>query len=835
MGQSGNESYSMGYGTTATLASNVGFWVQSGTGSIGANSLFGYSYSGAGSGSSGTDDGYGDTSSTSWNLNEHGSGGGTSDYSQYLTLENGAWSGSPSLSSTDRNESVYSYNGSTAASYAYSGETQSSTTTISDDEIITTDSNGAGWSPTVTTTYGGSGWANGSNDSSGSGGPQDDNWSASWSSQGSGGTSLSYTTASGGGSLESSGMLSFWYELGWGQGLVSAAEPGAIPGQVAFGAGPLEGDTDGLKISGGVDFPGTADYYAPTLGYPQVPPYCEGPSFVFGRPTLPGAVPSTVAVSMQASSLAGLAPSPVMVNAVWGMALTAQAGESPVGGPGSWHMAYSATAAPQTPFALGNTVGASAAFTSEKIRATDAVFGALNAAAAIPVTQSPLLLNYGFKGVSAGIAAGQPAAGTDPLTNVLVPVCFAAGTPILMADGTSKAIERIERGDRVRAVFHEDPEGPLSAGEVVEVYHNGPRKLVEVEVGGQMIRVTPKHPFYVRGRGFTAAAELRPGDSLRTASGGWIAAGSVVDNGRVEPVFNFDVAGLHTYFVGKDDVNSGVLVHNRSGGAEQATLHVKWHGKFVVLQDPTVRLVGKELEISGYEDGSSDRVTYPIPLKYLDHALADPKELAWVRGQVERPAAPPAAQAPRMLRPPPTVDQILRERNQRLLEGRMAGAGYNTYADARTALIFFANEAGAAVGAFAGVVYQEGLGAKEFGFDSAEAAGQFLAQLKNAPLSTTYRTVVGIGSGFYAVLTNPSILGNAVDGVLKDLFSGDPRRAGRAAANIAFSLYVPGGEAKGDIGGGRIVGGAESACRRRRSRGPQNRRGRRREGRAYYH
>ncbi len=411
----------------------------------------------------------------------------------------------------------------------------------------------------------GSGWANGSNDSSGSGGPQDDNWSASWSSQGSGGTSLSYTTASGGGSLESSGMLSFWYELGWGQGLVSAAEPGAIPGQVAFGAGPLEGETDGLKISGGVDFPGTADYYAPTLGYPQVPPYCEGPSFVFGRPTLPGSLSSMVAVNMQASSLAGLAPSPVMVNAVWGMAFTAQAGESPVGGPGSWHMAYGTTAAPRTPFALGNTAGSSAVFTSEKIRGTDAVFGALNAAAAVPVTQSPLVVNYGSKGVSAGIAAGQPAAGTDPLTNVLVPVCFAAGTPILMADGTTKAIERIERGDRVRAVFHEEPEGPPSAGEVVDVYHNGPRKLVEVEVGGQVIRVTPKHPFYVRGRSWTAAAELRPGDSLRTASGGWIAVGSVVDNGQVEPVFNFEVAGLHTYFVGNGAGGTSALVHNQSG------------------------------------------------------------------------------------------------------------------------------------------------------------------------------------------------------------------------------------------------------------------------------
>ena len=83
-----------------------------------------------------------------------------------------------------------------------------------------------------------------------------------------------------------------------------------------------------------------------------------------------------------------------------------------------------------------------------------------------------------------------------------------------------------------------------------------------------MIRVTPKHPFYVRGRGWTAAAELRPGDSLRTASGGWIAVGAVVNNGQVEPVYNIQVAGLHTYFVRNGAGNSSVLVHNASALTE---------------------------------------------------------------------------------------------------------------------------------------------------------------------------------------------------------------------------------------------------------------------------
>jgi hypothetical protein len=153
------------------------------------------------------------------------------------------------------------------------------------------------------------------------------------------------------------------------------------------------------------------------------------------------------------------------------------------------------------------------------------------------------------------------------LTRTEVPVCFPAGTAILLADGATKPIEQIVRGEKVRAVMHDDPEGPISVGEVVEVYHHEPRNLVEVEVGGGLIRCTPKHPFYVRGRSWTAAAELRPGDSLRLDTGGWITVGSVVDKGEVEPVFNIQVAGLHTYFVRNGGGNADVLVHNASGDA----------------------------------------------------------------------------------------------------------------------------------------------------------------------------------------------------------------------------------------------------------------------------
>lgn len=73
-----------------------------------------------------------------------------------------------------------------------------------------------------------------------------------------------------------------------------------------------------------------------------------------------------------------------------------------------------------------------------------------------------------------------------------------------------------------------------------------------------VIRATLRHPFYVRDKGFVPAADLKPGDELRTADS-WVPVVETYRNGDVEPVFNFCVEDWHTYFAG------GVLVHNDSG------------------------------------------------------------------------------------------------------------------------------------------------------------------------------------------------------------------------------------------------------------------------------
>ena len=98
--------------------------------------------------------------------------------------------------------------------------------------------------------------------------------------------------------------------------------------------------------------------------------------------------------------------------------------ESPVSlGWGQWAMAFVGQAAPQTPLALGITSGVAGAPSSETMRAADAVFGSTNAAPLFPVTQSPLVVNYGFSGVSAGVNA--PATGS---TGTITPALSSIGT-----------------------------------------------------------------------------------------------------------------------------------------------------------------------------------------------------------------------------------------------------------------------------------------------------------------------------------------------------------------------------------------------------------------------
>ena len=141
-------------------------------------------------------------------------------------------------------------------------------------------------------------------------------------------------------------------------------------------------------------------------------------------------------------------------------------------------------------------------------------------------------------------------------------VCFVAGTPILMANGTSKSIEEIESGDIVFAVDHEHQNSDPKPCRVAQVFHNTPQPTWKLTLAdGQIIQCTKEHPFYVIGRSWISAEDLFIGDHLLRPDGSTIPLSAKEYVDAKQPVFNIEVENAHTYFVGKS-IETAVLVHN---------------------------------------------------------------------------------------------------------------------------------------------------------------------------------------------------------------------------------------------------------------------------------
>jgi hypothetical protein len=133
--------------------------------------------------------------------------------------------------------------------------------------------------------------------------------------------------------------------------------------------------------------------------------------------------------------------------------------------------------------------------------------------------------------------------------------CLAAGTPVWTEYGPLP-VEKIQVGDRVLA---QDPQrGKVACKAVLRTTFRTPEKLTRLEVGDQTMHSTGGHPFWVAGKAWTKARDLKPGMQLHTASGA--VPVQLVAVGGVAATYNLIVADYHTYFVG----SSKVLTHDNT-------------------------------------------------------------------------------------------------------------------------------------------------------------------------------------------------------------------------------------------------------------------------------
>jgi hypothetical protein len=133
----------------------------------------------------------------------------------------------------------------------------------------------------------------------------------------------------------------------------------------------------------------------------------------------------------------------------------------------------------------------------------------------------------------------------------------------------TKRIEQIRSGDMVMAA---DPaSGVVEPRRVTRTFRRTSRHVQILRVrdsngSEQRLETTAEHPFWVSGSGWRRAGDLAPGDRLVGPNG----EAAVLKETAFEPrpegvaVFNFEVEGLHTYFVAAQGVRGPpLLVHNQ--------------------------------------------------------------------------------------------------------------------------------------------------------------------------------------------------------------------------------------------------------------------------------
>jgi RHS repeat-associated protein len=176
----------------------------------------------------------------------------------------------------------------------------------------------------------------------------------------------------------------------------------------------------------------------------------------------------------------------------------------------------------------------------------------------IDSTNSPTLSNFGDITVGMGIGAMEPGES-----------CFVAGTPVLMADGSEKPIERIQVGETVLA-WNEGTKQIFSTKVVKALHHEEKvQTLFDVELeDGRRFTVNNTHPMYVVEDGdfvFTdeLAARFAKGEpvTFQDSRNQPLKIASLRMHRLVCKTYNLHVEGQgekgHTYYA------NGILVHNR--------------------------------------------------------------------------------------------------------------------------------------------------------------------------------------------------------------------------------------------------------------------------------
>lgn len=159
--------------------------------------------------------------------------------------------------------------------------------------------------------------------------------------------------------------------------------------------------------------------------------------------------------------------------------------------------------------------------------------------------------------------------------------CFVAGTVVEAADG-KKPIEEIRPGDLV--LSRDQDSGHTRYLRVSQTFVRTEMEVYALSVASrnrvnETLETTAEHPFWVVDRGWVQVAEVAVGDRLLDSGGDEMTVTAVVATGAIATVYNIEVDGYQTYFVGQ----LGAWVHNKArmfgANGTQVTSKTVWRGK----------------------------------------------------------------------------------------------------------------------------------------------------------------------------------------------------------------------------------------------------------------
>ncbi|MGW6914702.1 polymorphic toxin-type HINT domain-containing protein [Kitasatospora sp. NPDC054939] len=224
---------------------------------------------------------------------------------------------------------------------------------------------------------------------------------------------------------------------------------------------------------------------------------------------------------------------------------------------------------------------------------------------------------------------------TSPAEPVGGSCSFTPDAPVLMADGSTKAISSIKSGDQVQAA--DQWTGTDKGGrKVTATWAHNDNNLVDLRLkaGGvtSTVKTTANHPFWDKtAHKWVPAGELVPGHSLTTDKGESVTVTAVRAVRGEARMYNLTVAELHTYYVLAGGVP--ILVHNSCGPDNTVTVYraqtshpdsqrlaVDDSGNVSISGDGYLYLnmSGDIRHSLGFRGGRSDIVAFDIPSDYAN-------------------------------------------------------------------------------------------------------------------------------------------------------------------------------------------------------------------------